>query len=203
MAERLASQQDEEMKLNAIPAKVAPKGTRYLNMVSLDGSDSLLVKEGDIATVHYKVLKLGKRSYDGLSGEGTVVFSRGYGLEDDENKAGEKAFSFAVGDSTIIAALNDALPGMKIGETRRLAILPQMGWEKPDRSCDGGPGGAGAGGELKTDYVVVPTATMVATETCFDKSKLPFPERYDQQRRMAQRFDQSLIMEVELVNFKS
>ncbi len=49
----------------------------------------------------------------------------------------------------------------------------------------------------------VPTATMVATETCFDKSKLPFPERYDQQRRMAQRFDQSLIMEVELVDFKS
>ena len=78
-----------------------------------------------------------------------------------------------------------------------------MGWERPDRACDGGPGGQGAGGDLKTDYVVVPTATMVATETCFDKSKLPFPERYDQQRRMAQRFDQSLIMEVELVNVKS
>jgi hypothetical protein len=66
-----------------------------------------------------------------------------------------------------------------------------------------GPGGQGSGGELKTDYVVVPTATMVATEICFDKSKLPFPERYDQQRRMAQRFDQSLIMEVALVDFKS
>lgn len=49
----------------------------------------------------------------------------------------------------------------------------------------------------------VPTATMVATETCFDKSKLPFPERFDQQRRMAQRFDQSLIMEVELVEFEA
>lgn len=30
-----------------------------------------------------------------------------------------------------------------------------MGWEKPDRACDGGPGGQGAGGEIKTDYVVV------------------------------------------------
>mmetsp|Transcript_21884 Transcript_21884/g.26802 ORF Transcript_21884/g.26802 Transcript_21884/m.26802 type:complete len:101 (+) Transcript_21884:504-806(+) len=98
--------------------------------------------------------------------------------------------------------MNDATPGMKQGETRRIAVLPQMGWERPNALCDGGPGGKGSGGDLKTDYVVVPTATMVATETCFDKSKLPFPERYDQQRRMAQRFDQSLIVEVELVNIK-
>ncbi len=77
MAERLAAQQDEEMKLNAIPPKIAPKGTRYLDMVNVDDSNALLVREGDVATVHYKVLKLGKRSYDGLSGEGTVVFSRG------------------------------------------------------------------------------------------------------------------------------
>ena len=28
-----------------------------------------------------------------------------------------------------------------------------MGWERPDRSCDGGPGGQGAGGEIKTVYV--------------------------------------------------
>eukprot|EP00804_Cyclotella_cryptica_P027208 CCRYP_017181-RA/>CCRYP_017181-RA protein AED:0.33 eAED:0.33 QI:0/0.75/0.6/1/0/0/5/1431/214 len=42
------------------------------------------VKVGDVVEIYFKVLKLGKRSYDGLSGEGTVVFSRGYGLEDDE-----------------------------------------------------------------------------------------------------------------------
>jgi len=41
---------------------------------------------------------------------------------------------------------------MKVGGTRRLGILPQMGWEKPSKSCDGGPGGSGNGGELKTDY---------------------------------------------------
>jgi len=41
---------------------------------------------------------------------------------------------------------------MKVGGTRRLSILPQMGWEKPSKSCDGGPGGSGNGGELKTDY---------------------------------------------------
>lgn len=203
MAERLATEKDEEMKLNAVPSRLAPGGTRYLDIESVDDSSLALAKAGDVATIHYKVLKLGKRSYDGLSGEGTVVFSRGYGLEDDESKPGQKSFTFTVGDSTVVAALNDALPGMKKGEIRRLAVLPQMGWEKADRSCDGGPGGQGAGGDIKTDYVLVPTATMVATETCFDKSKLPFPERYDQQRRMAQRFDQSLIMEVELVNVKS
>ena len=56
--------------------------------------------------------------------------------------------------------------------------------------CDGGPGGRGAGGDKKTDYVIVPTATMVATEACFDTTKIPFPTSYAQERRMAQRFDQ-------------
>jgi len=79
------------------------------------------------------------------------------------------------------------------------AITPQKGWERPTKICDGGPGGSGAGGDLKTDYVVVPTATMVATESCFDQTKIPFPTTYAQQRRMAQRFDQSLIMEVNVV----
>ena len=47
--------------------------------------------------------------------------------------------------------------------------------------------------------VVVPTATMVQEETCFDMTKQPFPFSYGEQRRMAQRFDQSLLMEVTLV----
>ena len=89
---------------------------------------------------------------------------------------------------------------MQVGGIRRFAIVPQKGWEKPTRMCDGGPGGQGAGGDLKTDYVVVPTANMVATESCLDATKLPFPTAYAQQRRMAQRFDQSLIMEVQVVD---
>ena len=129
--------------------------------------------------------------------------SIGYGLEDGEDKAGVKSFSFAVGqDDSVIGALNDGIVGQKIGSTRRISITPQMGWEKASKECDGGPGGSGSGGELKTDYVVVPTATMVATEICFDKEKRPFPKTYAEQRRMAQRFDQSLIIEVELVDLK-
>ena len=109
------------------------------------------------------------------------------------------SFTTVLGSYSNIPALNDALVGMRVGSIRRFAIVPDKGWRKAGRACDGGPGGAGVGGDLKTDYVVVPTATMVAEEACFDTTKQPFPNSYAQQRRMAQRFDQSLIMEVELV----
>jgi FKBP-type peptidyl-prolyl cis-trans isomerase len=232
MAEKAAAQADLEERANMLPVSVTSQGTKYRDLAGVQNG-SPVAKVGDVATIYYKVLKLGKRSFDGLSGEGTVVFSRGkygyyflffckigiirflfsltfamsilkmsipgYGLEDDEEKPGVKTFSFTIGDSQIISALNDAIVGQAVGSVRRIAIMPQMGWEKATRECDGGPGGSGAGGDLKTDYVVVPTATMVATEVCFDKNKLPFPSSYAEQRRMAQRFDQSLIMEVELV----
>lgn len=132
--------------------------------------------------------------------QGTVVFSRGYGFEDDESAPAKKSFITAVGSYSNIAALNEVIPGMKVNGIRRFAILPQKGWRKPTKMCDGGPGGQGAGGDLKTDYVVVPTATMVAEEACFDQTRQPFPSTYAQQRRMAQRFDQSLCMEVQLVS---
>ncbi len=155
-----------------------------------------VARVGDRVDVHYKVLKLGKRSYDGLSGEGTVVFSRGYALEDDEKAPGDKSFKFTLGDDRVIRALSDAVPGMAVGGTRHISVTPQNGWEKGTAACDGGPGGGeGTGGDLKTDYVVVPTATMVEQEACFDKTKLPFPATSAQERRMAQRFNQSLIVE--------
>lgn len=103
-------------------------------------------------TLTYKVLKLGKRSFDGLSGEGTVVFSRGYGLEDDEKKPGDKTFITTLGSPINIIALNEAVMGMQPGGVRRLAVFPAKGWRKPGAACDGGPGGQGAGGELRTDY---------------------------------------------------
>ena len=200
------------------PPSVTKGGVRYRDIDTGAGSGSgsnggdsgespatvvVTAKEGDEVDVYYKVLKLGKRSYDGISGEATVVFSRGYGLEDDETKPGEKSFKFKVGSPTNIVALNEAVVGMSVGSTRRFSITPQMGWEKAIAACDGGPGGRGTGGDLKTDYVVVPTATMVEQEACFDKSKQPFPTTYAQQRRMAQRFDQSLIMEIQLVDIVS
>ena len=202
-AEAIKAQQEAE-KAAANPPKVTSRGTKYLDIVEEQqgavATSDKVAKEGDSVEVTYKVLKLGKRSYDGLSGEGTVVFSRGYALEDDEKVIGDHSFKFTLGDNQVIRALNDAVPGMAVGGLRRISVTPQNGWEKNTKSCDGGPGGSGAGGDLKTDYVVVPTATMVEQEACFDKNKLPFPTTYAQERRMAQRFDQSLIMEVRLVN---
>lgn len=130
------------------PPMVTKSGVKYRDLEV--GTGDTEVSEGDEVDLYFKVLKLGKRSYDGLSGEGTVVFSRGYGLEDDEDKPGTKSFQTLVGDTANIAALNDALVGMKMDGIRRFAILPQKGWEKATAACDGGPGGSGAGGDLKT-----------------------------------------------------
>jgi hypothetical protein len=195
----LAEQREAQLRVEEAagpPPKVTRGGVKYRDIET--GQDRE-VQLGDQVDLYFKVLKLGKRSYDGLSGEGTVVFSRGYGLEDDEDKPGTKSFQTLVGNTANIAALNEALVGIKLHGIRRFAILPQKGWEKATTACDGGPGGRGAGGDLRTDYVIVPTAQLVEQENCFDKNKLPFPETYAQTRRMAQRFDQSLIMEVQVV----
>ena len=108
---------DAERASSVPKPRFAPGGTRYLNvLVEADGSGggdyvkasggeeamAAVAKSCDVATVHYKVLKIGKRSYDGLSGEGTVVFSRGYGLEDDERVAGDRDFVFKIGDDRVI-----------------------------------------------------------------------------------------------------
>jgi FKBP-type peptidyl-prolyl cis-trans isomerase len=196
----LAEQREAQLRAEeeaGPPPMVTKGGVKYRDIAA--GSSDQEVQVGDEVNIYFKVLKLGKRSYDGLSGEGTVVFSRGYGLEDDEDQPGTKSFQTVVGNTANVAALNEAVVGMKLQGSRRFAILPQKGWEKATAACDGGPGGRGAGGDLRTDYVVVPTAQLVEQESCFDKNKLPFPATYAQQRRMAQRFDQSLIMEVQVV----
>jgi FKBP-type peptidyl-prolyl cis-trans isomerase len=205
LAEEKEAAEREAAADQSEPPSVTQLGTRYkdVRVVPVEGGrQRRAAQTGDVVELYYKVLKLGKRSYDGLSGEGTVVFSRGYGLEDDEDAPRTSSFQTILGGYNTIAALNDAVVGMAVGDVRRFAVTPEAGWRKPGRACDGGPGGSGAGGDLKTDYVVVPTATMVAVEACFDTTKQPFPKSYAQQRRMAQRFDQSLIMEVELVGVR-
>jgi len=203
----LAERKEEELKLerdkNAEPTFVTSKGNIRYKDTEIGKAGDSVVEEGNEVTLYFKILKLGKRSYDGISGEGTVVFSRGYGLEDDEKAPGLKSFVTTVGSVQNIKALNYALLGMSTGGIRRFVVAPQKGWERATKLCDGGPGGSGAGGELKTDYVIVPTATMVSTETCFDTTKIPFPTTYAEQRRMAQRFDQSLLMEVQVVKIKN
>lgn len=175
MAERLAQKEADEARKESTPFLTTAKGTRYLE-ISDGNLNSNTVKENDSVAIKYKVLKAGKRSYDGISGEGTIVFSRGYGLEDDETSSVSSSFDFQVSSPEVINALNDGIIGMHVNGVRRISVLPQKGWRVATKACDGGPGGSGQGGDLKTDYVIVPTATMVAQESCFDMKKLPFPK---------------------------
>lgn len=118
-AEEREARERAEREKDATPASSTPKGTKYRDMI--EGNEALgVATTGKQVTLRYKVLKLGKRSYDGLSGEGTVVFSRGYGLEDDEQQPGDKAFITTLGSTQNIEALNDAVVGMKVGGTRRM-----------------------------------------------------------------------------------
>lgn len=149
--ERLALQK-QQAEVDNTSILTTSKGTRYIEYTSPTTSTQV-AKINDEVSIYYKVLKLGKRSYDGLSGEGTVVFSKGYGYNDDEVKEKQQTFITTVGAYYNIDALNDILSyKMKIGTVRRFSILPDQGWRKPGKLCDGGPGGSGAGGELRTDY---------------------------------------------------
>ena len=66
-AELREQQQRENDTANQIPSSVTAGGTRYRDLTV--GSGTVTAKDGDQVTLYYKVLKLGKRSYDGLSGE--------------------------------------------------------------------------------------------------------------------------------------
>ncbi|GMI06860.1 hypothetical protein TrLO_g15386 [Triparma laevis f. longispina] len=170
-------------------------GIKYVDLEEGTGSS---VSSGSTIQVKFKVLKAGKRSYDGLSGEGTVVFSDGYGLEDNEktNSFFEYQVSSVQTRTNVVETFIVGVEGMKEGGVRRVEVQPQKGWEKKTTECDGGPGGKGNGGDIKTDMMIVPTAKMVQEEMCFDKRLVPFPKSYAEERRMAQRFDQALILEI-------
>jgi hypothetical protein len=159
----LAEQREAELRAKEAsgpPPMVTKGGVKYRDLSPTPGAQEdgnngspnavVVIQDGDEVQLFFKVLKLGKRSYDGLSGEGTVVFSRGYGLEDDEDKPGVKTFTTVVGNQANIVALNEALIGMPLQGIRRFSIMPQKGWERAIAACDGGPGGSGAGGDVKT-----------------------------------------------------
>jgi FKBP-type peptidyl-prolyl cis-trans isomerase len=70
----IREQESREKAEQGIPPKVTASGVRYLDFEDGNGAE---IKDGDDVQIYFKILKLGKRSYDGLNGEGTVVFSRG------------------------------------------------------------------------------------------------------------------------------
>jgi hypothetical protein len=123
LAELREQRERESAQANQIPVSVTKAGTRYRDLVAAPtDAGAAVVRDGDTVELYYKVLKLGKRSYDGISGEGTVVFSCGYGLEDNEIRPRDAVFVTTAGGIGNIAALNDGVLGMHVGDVRRMEV---------------------------------------------------------------------------------
>ena len=60
-------------------------GDRYRDLTGGSGKE---VRNGDAVEIRYRVMRLGTKARDGLSGEGQTVFSYGFG--EDEDKDGDK-----------------------------------------------------------------------------------------------------------------
>lgn len=86
-----------------------PRGDKFMDMVVGGGNEA---REGSQVSIRYRVLRLGKRSRDELSGEGSPVFSFGYGEDDDLEGS---TVDFVVGRGNLVPAIDDAIRGMREG----------------------------------------------------------------------------------------
>lgn len=166
------------------PVLSTPEGDRYKDLIFGTGPAAA---RGSEVTVKYRVLRLGKRSRDGLSGEASPIFSLGYGEDDDKET---DVTSFKVGQGNVVAALDAALLGMQRGGRRRVNVRPARGWKLPDSSCL----------KVYTDMAVVPGTQVQENDACFADDLLPKPSNYGAKRRMLRRYDETLIVELDLVD---
>ncbi|CAN0056791.1 unnamed protein product [Scytosiphon promiscuus] len=167
---------------------VTNSGIRFKDLKIGDGAE---VKPTNVVNMRYRVEKLGKRSYDGISGETQSVFSLGYGEDDD--KEGD-TLTVPLGAGRLVSAVDEGVLGMRVGGVRRVAVRPERGWKKSDPKC-----------ATEIDMGVmsgVPGAALAKVEDCIDVTLEPRPVGYGATRRMARRFDETLIVEVELVGTK-
>jgi len=159
------------------------KGDRFKDIVIGEGAE---VGFGSEVSMKYRVLRLGKRSRDGLSGEASPVFSLGYGEDDDKET---DVVTFFVNQGNVVPAIDAGLVGMKQGGRRRINVRPERGWKLPDNTC------------LKTytDVTVVPGTQVQENDACFAASLVPTPANYGARRRMLRRYDETLIVDCEVV----
>ncbi len=156
-------------------------GDRYRD---LDVGAGAAVKEGDAIDVRYRVMRLGTRARDGLSGEGQVIFSLGYGEDDDT--VGD-VLKTRVTDDKLVPGVKDALIGMRPGGKRRVLVRPERGWKDQRASC--------ASITFKADI----GAAIEKEEDCLVADKQPQPLTFQAKRRFARRFDESLMVELEVI----
>eukprot|EP00953_Heterococcus_sp_UTEX-ZZ885_P005228 3293-Heterococcus_DN1.PRE.2 len=131
IAMRTKAEADEVLIGEESTFRTTATGVRYKDQSLGQGAE---VTKGSAVDLRYRVLKLGKRSYDGLSGEATLVFSLGYGEDDDK----EGTFiTVPVGGGKLISAVDEAIVGMHVGGRRRVLVRPDrdQGWKKSDPNC--------------------------------------------------------------------
>ncbi|CAM9825380.1 unnamed protein product, partial [Ectocarpus fasciculatus] len=108
---------------------VTSSGIRFKDLKIGGGGE---VKAANVVDMRYRVEKLGKRSYDGISGETQSVFSLGYGEDDD--KEGD-VLTVPLGSGRLVSAVDEGVLGMRVGGVRRVAVRPERGWKKQDPKC--------------------------------------------------------------------
>lgn len=149
--------------------KLTPSKARYKDVKAGDESAGV-AKVGDDVKIRYRVMRSGKRSYDGLSGEATTLFSLGYG-EDDGPK--EATLNAPIGQGRFVKALDEALVGMAVGGVRRIQVRPDygLGWKKEGKCAEAiGAVGMVAG---------LPAAGAERESDCIDTALLPQPIDWD------------------------
>jgi FKBP-type peptidyl-prolyl cis-trans isomerase len=86
--------------------KTTPSGVKYETVKAGDGAEA---KPGQNVTVHYT----------GSLTDGTIF--------DDSRRKKEPA-TFEIGTEKVIPGWDEAVPGMKVGERRKLTIPPELGY---------------------------------------------------------------------------
>mmetsp|Transcript_130911 Transcript_130911/g.238153 ORF Transcript_130911/g.238153 Transcript_130911/m.238153 type:complete len:349 (+) Transcript_130911:59-1105(+) len=163
-------------------------GDRYRDLITGEGAKA--VAKGDTVDIRYRVMRLGPRARDGLSGEGQTIFSLGYG--EDEDKVGE-TLTVQLAGKNLVPGVNDGLVGMKPGGKRRVLVRPERGWKASGTSQDC----------AKTVFMADIGAQIVNENDCRNKESQPQPRSYGGTQRFGRRFDESLLVEIDLVNVGS
>jgi len=166
-----------------------PSGARYKDMEEGKAADGVAQIDSTVQ-IRYRVMRSGKRSADGLSGEASTIFSLGYG-EDEGPK--DAVLTETLGQGKFVKALDEGIVGMAVGGKRRVQVRPEygLGWRKPGK-CAEADFAVGAS-------VGLPGGGAEKQEACIQQDKLPQPVDFASKRRFSRRFDESLIVEVELM----
>ena len=110
-------------------------------------------------------------------------------MQADDDRIGDAA-DLPIGAGRVVPALDAGLRGMRVGGRRRINVRPERGWKLPDAQCL----------TTITDMAIVPTSKVQENDACFDGQSMPTPANFASRRRMLRRYDETLIVDAELVD---